>query len=59
MPHECRDVFNEVRCEGETITNIYDQGWRPGTERVQVVLVFDVAHFDPGETPGIRDVDVR
>jgi hypothetical protein len=45
--------------EGKAITNIYEHGWRPGTERVQAVLVFDVAQFDPGATLGIRDVDVR
>jgi hypothetical protein len=55
-------VHLEVRSlddEGEAITNIYQHGWRPGAERVQAILVFDVAHFDPGATLGIRDVVVR
>jgi hypothetical protein len=44
---------------GAPIRNIYEHGWRPGTERVQAVLVFDVAHFDPGATLGVKDVVVR
>lgn len=44
---------------GTPITNIYAHGWRPGTERVQAVLVFDVAAFDPGATLAVKDIVVR
>jgi len=44
---------------GTPIRNIYEHGWRPGTERVQAVLVFDVADFDPGAALGVKDVVVR
>ena len=40
-------------------TNLYEHGWRSGTERVAAFLVFDVTHFDPGATLSIRDVVVR
>ena len=38
--------------------NIYDHGWYPGTEAVDVFLVFEVRHVDPGATIEIRDVFV-
>lgn len=44
---------------GNPIRNIYEHGWRPGTERVQAVLVFDVASFDAGATLGVKDIVVR
>jgi hypothetical protein len=44
---------------GKPITNIYEHGWHPGTERVEAVLVFDVSHFDPGAMLGIRDLVVQ
>lgn len=44
---------------GKPIRNIYQHGWHAGSERVEAVLVFDVAHFDPGATLGIKDLDVR
>jgi len=44
---------------GTPIRNIYEHGWHPGAERVEAVLVFDVAHFDPGATLGIKDLVVR
>jgi hypothetical protein len=44
---------------GKPIRNIYEHGWHPGSERVQAVLVFNVAHFDPGATLGIKDLIVR
>ena len=51
----------EVRSmvDGKLINNIYEHGWRPGAERAEVILVFDVFRFDPGATLGIRDVLVR
>lgn len=44
---------------GTPIRNIYEHGWRPDTEWVQAVLVFDVADFDPGATLGVMDIAVR
>ena len=44
---------------GKPIRNIYEHGWHPGSERVQAVLVFNVAHFDPGATLAIKDIVVR
>jgi hypothetical protein len=38
--------------------NIYDHGWYPGTEAVEVFLNFEVRHVDPGATIEIRDVVV-
>jgi hypothetical protein len=54
-------VTIEVRSlgDGETIWNIYEHGWREGTERVEAVLVFDVFRFEPGAKLSIRDVVVR
>lgn len=45
--------------DGKPIQNIYEHGWREGTERVEAILVFDVFHFDEGATLSIRDVVVR
>ena len=45
--------------DGKPIWNIYEHGWREGTERVEAVLVFDVFRFEPGATLSIRDVVVR
>jgi hypothetical protein len=49
----------EVRADGRPIQNIYEHGWREGTELVEAVLVFDVVHFDPGAKLSITDVVVR
>jgi hypothetical protein len=38
--------------------NLYEHGWWPGVEPVEVLLVFDVRHAGPGATLEIRDVDV-
>jgi len=55
------DVFLQIRSavDHEPISNIYEHGWREGTERVEAILVFDVFHVDPGATLSIRDVVVR
>lgn len=45
--------------DGKPIFNIYEHGWREGTEPVEAILVFDVFRFDPGATLSIRDVVVR
>ena len=54
-------VHLEIRSavDGKPIRNIYEHGWREGTELVEAVLVFDVFHVDPGATLSIRDVVVR
>jgi hypothetical protein len=54
-------VHLEIRStvDGKPIWNIYEHGWREGTERVDAILVFDVFHVDPGATMSIRDVVVR
>ena len=49
----------EVRADGRPIQNIYEHGWREGTELVEAVLVFDVFRFDPGAKLSIADVIVR
>jgi|RhiMetdeSRZDD1v2_1073273.scaffolds.fasta_scaffold154105_3 hypothetical protein len=64
-PHDItileRSVNLEIRSlvDGKTIYNIYEHGWREGTERVEAVLVFNVFRFDPGAKLGIRNVVVR
>jgi hypothetical protein len=56
-----RAVGLEVRSlsDGEPIWNIYEHGWREGTERVEAVLVFNVFRFEPGAKLSIQDVVVR
>jgi hypothetical protein len=51
----------EVRsrvADRQAFTNLYEHGWWPGTEAVDVFLVFDARHVDPGATIEIRDVVV-
>jgi hypothetical protein len=38
--------------------NVYEHGWVPGTERVEVLLLFDVLRHEPGATLSIRDLVV-
>ena len=45
--------------DGKRILNIYDHGWREGTERAKAALVFDVFRYDRGATLAIRNVVVR
>jgi hypothetical protein len=45
--------------DGKPFQNYYDHGWRPGVERAEAVLVFDVLWFETGSVLGIRDVVVR
>lgn len=54
-------VHLEVRSleTGAVLWNVYEHGWREGTERVEAVLVFDVFHVDPGAVLSIRDVVVK
>jgi hypothetical protein len=45
--------------DGKPFQNYYDHGWRPGVERVEAVLVFEVLWSAPGAELGIRDIVVR
>jgi hypothetical protein len=38
---------------------VYEHGWRSDPERIEAVLVFAVARFDPGAVLRIRDVIVE
>jgi hypothetical protein len=44
---------------GGPIENLYDHGWRPGVERVRVILEFTVEEFAPGATLDVADLAVR
>jgi hypothetical protein len=44
---------------GEAITNIYEHGWQPGVEEVEVSIVFDAAILRPGAHLTLLDVVVR
>lgn len=44
---------------GGPFENVYEHGWRAGTENVDVTLTYDVAWFEPGATFTIVDVLVR
>jgi hypothetical protein len=39
-------------------TNYYEHGWWPGTEEVEVFLVFEARHIEPGATIEIRNLVV-
>lgn len=55
-------VFLDVRSlepDGEPFDNYYLHDWRPGVERFEAVLVFEVARFTPGAVLAIEDVVVR
>jgi hypothetical protein len=45
--------------DGKPFQNYFDHGWRPGVERAQAVLIFDVLWFKKGAVLDIRDVVVR
>lgn len=45
--------------DGKPFDNYYMHGWRPGVERVEAVLMFDVLWFQPGADLRIEDVVVR
>lgn len=44
---------------GPPFVNIYEHGWRPGTERVRATLTFTVESFEPGAVLEITDISVR
>ncbi len=55
-------VFLDVRSlepDGEPFDNYYLHDWRPGVERFEAVLVFDVTRFTPGAVLTIEGVVVR
>jgi hypothetical protein len=51
--------LHSLEPDGKPFQNYYDHGWRPGVERVEAVLVFDVLWFEKGAVLDIRDVVVR
>jgi hypothetical protein len=56
------EVFLDIRSlepDGQPFANAYDHGWRPGVERFQAVLLFEVSRFTPGAVLIIEDVVVR
>jgi hypothetical protein len=54
-------VILEVRSlvDGRSLRNVYEHGWRDGTEPVEAVLIFDVSRFEPGAVLAIRDMVVE
>jgi len=54
-----RIELRSLEPDGKPFQNYFDHGWRPGVERVEVFLVFDVLWFEPGAVLRIRDVLVR
>jgi len=51
--------LRSVEPDGKPFQNYFDHGWRPGVERVEAVLEFEVLWFEKGAVLGIRDVIVR
>jgi hypothetical protein len=45
--------------DGKPFQNYFDHGWRPGVERAEAVLSFDVLWFKKGAILDIHDVMVR
>jgi hypothetical protein len=54
-----RLVVRSLEPNGRPFVNVYEHGWREGTEQVAAFLVFHVDRFDPGARLAIRDVVVR
>jgi hypothetical protein len=44
--------------DGKPFQNYFDHGWRPGVERAEAVLVFDILWFKKGAVLDIRDIAV-
>jgi hypothetical protein len=44
--------------DGKPFQNYYDHGWRPGVERVEALLSFEVLWYRPGAVLRIRDIGV-
>jgi hypothetical protein len=45
--------------DGKAFDNYYLHGWRPGVERFEAVLLFEVLWFEPGAELAIQNVVVR
>jgi hypothetical protein len=45
--------------DGKPFRNYFDHGSRPGVERVEAALAFDVLWFKPGAVVAIRDIEVH
>jgi hypothetical protein len=54
-----RMEIRSLEPDGKPFEIYYMHGWRPGVERIQAVLTFDVLWFAPGATLEIRNVVVR
>jgi hypothetical protein len=59
-----RDGFAQIDLrsrepDGKPFQNYYDHGWRPGLERVEALLVFEILWSEPDAVLAIRDVVVR
>ncbi|TAK00259.1 MAG: hypothetical protein EPO36_09250 [Chloroflexota bacterium] len=52
-------VVRSLEPDGRPFWNVYDHGWRAGTERVAAWLIFTVDAVEPGAVLSIRDVVVR
>jgi hypothetical protein len=51
--------LRSLESDGRPFQNYFDHGWRPGVERAEAVLAFEVLWFQEGAVLGIRDVVVR
>ena len=51
--------LRSLESDGKPFQNYFDHGWRPGVERVEAVLAFEVLWFKKGAVLNIRDVVVR
>ena len=51
--------IRSLEADGLPFTNIFEHGWRPGTEHVEAILAFHVDAFEPGADLSVKDVIVR
>lgn len=51
--------LHSLEPDGKPFQNYYDHGWRPGVERAQAVIAFEVLWFKPGAVLAIRDIEVH
>jgi hypothetical protein len=52
-------ALQSLESDGKPFMNVYEHGWREGTERVAAFIVFHVDDFDPGAVLSIKDVVVE
>jgi hypothetical protein len=51
--------LESLESAGKPFVNVYEHGWREGTERVAAFVVFHVDAFEPGAVLSIKDVVVE